>query len=141
MELQELLDELKQRGVRLERDGEKLRITAPKGALTPELISRISISKNELLSELDRAAAEKPRWLGHQIPPGAKWISEAAWKARVINEIFDKLGTSKWPSRITEATVRHGLEMERNPRPRRVMPKAVSSVKKSDISDISTGTA
>jgi len=49
-----LADLLRQRGVRLRRDGDQLVVNAPKGALTPELQAEIRAHKTGLLSVLRR---------------------------------------------------------------------------------------
>jgi amino acid adenylation domain-containing protein len=52
----ELLAELRKRNITVWREGENLRFSAPKGALTPELRAELSIQKTELLAQLDRGA-------------------------------------------------------------------------------------
>ncbi|ATB51486.1 non-ribosomal peptide synthetase [Corallococcus macrosporus] len=52
-----LLTELSRLGITLRADGEHLRITAPKGALTPELRERLSAAKPALLTHLRDEAA------------------------------------------------------------------------------------
>ena len=50
MNLRQLLDQLTQLGVKLEADGDRLRIRAPKGAITPHLRDAVTEKKNELLA-------------------------------------------------------------------------------------------
>ncbi len=52
MNLDELLTELSQRGVKLWAEGNQLRIRAPKGALTPELRDTLTARKADVLSLL-----------------------------------------------------------------------------------------
>jgi amino acid adenylation domain-containing protein len=60
-ELFELLDELAGRGVRLALQGEDLRVSAPKGTVTPELRDRLAGRKADLVAHLRaRAAADGP---------------------------------------------------------------------------------
>lgn len=52
MDVMNLMHELAERGIRLERRGDKLRVI-PKSALTPELIEQVRDRKAELLEALD----------------------------------------------------------------------------------------
>ncbi len=52
MSADELLIELKARGVSLEVDGDRLRVDAPKGAVTPELREALAAHKAEVLALL-----------------------------------------------------------------------------------------
>ena len=54
---QQLLDELAARDVRLQLDGEKLKVNAPVGALTGELKARMSLLKADLLAQLKAGSA------------------------------------------------------------------------------------
>ncbi len=56
---QRLLDELEARDVRLQLDGDKLKVNAPVGALTDELKSRMSLLKSELIDATKAAAAPR----------------------------------------------------------------------------------
>jgi hypothetical protein len=47
-----LLSDLRARGVRLEPQGDKLRVVAPKGVLTPDLRATLAEHKGELLAAL-----------------------------------------------------------------------------------------
>ena len=58
MNTAELLDEVTRRGIRLEPDGDTLCYTAPKGALTKELLAELKAHKAELLAELE---LDKPK--------------------------------------------------------------------------------
>jgi TubC N-terminal docking domain len=49
----EILREIQSRGVRLEVNGERLRVDAPVGALTPELKAALAANKREILRHLD----------------------------------------------------------------------------------------
>lgn len=49
-----LLAELESLGVRLEVDGDRLRYDAPRGAMTPELLTRLREAKHHLLDALLR---------------------------------------------------------------------------------------
>jgi amino acid adenylation domain-containing protein/FkbM family methyltransferase len=53
----ELLSYLRRQGVRLWVEGERLRYSAPQGALTPDLLARIAERKAEIIAFLRRAAA------------------------------------------------------------------------------------
>lgn len=59
MNLADLLKQLRERDVRVWADGDRLRMSAPKGALTPELRRSITRLKAELLS-----------WLLSSVAPG-----------------------------------------------------------------------
>ena len=48
----ELLTALRKRDIKVWRDGDNLRFSAPKGALTPELRAELSTHKAELLAQL-----------------------------------------------------------------------------------------
>jgi hypothetical protein len=50
----ELLRELSAAGIEVRRDGDSLRVRAPKGRVTPDLIDRLRAEKQELLAELSR---------------------------------------------------------------------------------------
>ena len=54
MSAAELLNELKSRGVSLEANGDRLRVDAPRGAITPELRRTLAAHKAELLGLLQR---------------------------------------------------------------------------------------
>ena len=56
MSLVSLLGDLKARGIALSSDGGQLRVSAPKGAMTPELQSQLRERKDELLAMLQSAA-------------------------------------------------------------------------------------
>lgn len=57
MTLDDLLADLTARGVLLTVDGDKLKVDAPAGALTPVLRAALSERKAELLAYLNRASA------------------------------------------------------------------------------------
>lgn len=50
----ELLRELGAAGIEIRRDGDSLRVRAPKGRVTPDLIDRLKAEKQLLLAELSR---------------------------------------------------------------------------------------
>lgn len=52
MSAAKLLAELKERGISLEANGDRLKVNAPKGAVTPELREALSEQKAELLTLL-----------------------------------------------------------------------------------------
>ncbi len=52
MNTAELLDEVTRRGIKLKPDGDALCYTAPKDALTPDLLVELKTHKAELLAEL-----------------------------------------------------------------------------------------
>lgn len=58
MTLQDLLSSLRQRGVRLRADGDRLHCQAPPGALTPELRSELARQRDDLLAFLRSATAD-----------------------------------------------------------------------------------
>ena len=60
----ELIEELRRRDIKLWRDGDNLRFSAPTGALSPELKSKLIAHKAELLAQLsdaEKAATTIPR--------------------------------------------------------------------------------
>jgi hypothetical protein len=59
----ELLVALRRRGIDLTVDGERLRVEAPRGALTPELRRTLAEHKPELIAELSQAAPGSPECL------------------------------------------------------------------------------
>jgi thioesterase domain-containing protein/acyl carrier protein len=65
MNLEQLLAELSQRGVKLWLDGDRLGIRAPKGVLTPELKDALSQNKADILVFLQKANAAA----NSQLPP------------------------------------------------------------------------
>lgn len=60
----DLLADLASRGVRLWADGDRIRYDAPRTAMTPELISRIRLHRNELLVAVGQSATAAARPLG-----------------------------------------------------------------------------
>ena len=52
MSAQDLLTDLQSRGVQISAEGDRLRIRAPKGAITPELGERLEQNKPEIISAL-----------------------------------------------------------------------------------------
>jgi thioesterase domain-containing protein/acyl carrier protein len=60
MNLEQLLDNLSQRGVKLWLDGDRLGIRAPKGVLTPELKDALTQNKENLLAFLKKVNATTP---------------------------------------------------------------------------------
>lgn len=65
----ELLGELQNRGIRLSVDGDQLRINAPKGALSPELVARIRQEKTALIAMLGHPRAQEPKTPEIQVVP------------------------------------------------------------------------
>src|SRR2546423_2736083 len=60
MTARELLTELKQKGVDIKANGDRLVIDAPKGAITPELRTSLTEHKSELLTILRAPSPEQP---------------------------------------------------------------------------------
>ena len=60
MTARELLTELKQKGVDIKANGDRLVIDAPKGAITPELRTSLAQHKSDLLALLNAPAPEEP---------------------------------------------------------------------------------
>ena len=52
MTINQLLNELEHQGIKLAADGERLQIQAPKNALNPNLLARISEHKSTILTML-----------------------------------------------------------------------------------------
>lgn len=52
MSPKDLLAVLRARGVRVTAHGDRLRVVAPRGVLTPELLEMLAVRKSELLLEL-----------------------------------------------------------------------------------------
>jgi hypothetical protein len=71
----------------VERNGEQLRITAPKGTVTNEVLARLAEIKQELLSIIDEA--ERLGWCGQTIPEDTEWLTPAEYKAKMLNKLFD----------------------------------------------------
>jgi hypothetical protein len=98
MTAEQLLSELKGRDIRLVSDGERLRCSAPKGALTREIQNRIAAAKPELIALLRdstiapeairRLRAGKPLplsfaqerfWFLHKLDPASTAYNITAW--------------------------------------------------------------
>lgn len=58
MTVQELLDTLRRSGVKVTVNGDRLRVAAPQGVVTPEIRRQLSERKPELIAELSRG----PSW-------------------------------------------------------------------------------
>ena len=58
--MQTLLAELEKYGIKLSAEGDKIRFTAPAGALTPELRSRLAAGKAEIIAYLRSAPRLHP---------------------------------------------------------------------------------
>lgn len=52
MNAQEILTDLQSRGVEITADGDKLRIRAPRGTITPEFRERLAASKPDIIAAL-----------------------------------------------------------------------------------------
>jgi len=81
-QLETLLTELKDLGIKLRTSGDKLRFTAPAGALTPELRSRLQSRKAEILEYLRSAtrysppsSAQRRFWSLQQLNPSATFFN------------------------------------------------------------------
>jgi hypothetical protein len=90
----------------VERSGTTLRMTAPAGGISPEMKEWLRANKDTLLQlipegqGLNLGGADKRHAIHAE--------SYAGYKAKMLNHMFDTLGTSKYPSRITVVTVQHG---------------------------------
>ena len=80
--METLLAELKDLGIRLRTSGGKLRFTAPTGALTAELRSRLQANKTEILEYLRGAtrycppsSAQRRFWSLQQLNPSATFFN------------------------------------------------------------------
>jgi len=80
--LEALLAELKDLGIKLRTSGDKLRFTAPTGALTPELRSRLQARKTEILEYLrgttrysPPSSAQRRFWSLQQLNPSATFFN------------------------------------------------------------------
>ena len=80
--MEALLAELKDLGIKLRTSGDKLRFTAPTGALTPELRSRLQANKTEILEYLRGAtrycppsSAQRRFWSLQQLNPSATFFN------------------------------------------------------------------
>lgn len=99
MSLAALLDELKHRGVRLEVAGERLRVSAPRGAVTPELRRALTEHKGELLVQLQQGgvhAAPSLERIPRDGPLPLSFAQERLW-------FLDRLGTGGVPYKIPVA--------------------------------------
>ena len=105
------LDPIYGRTLRIDRCGDRLRITAVRGTLTPKLKDWLRVNKQWLLELIpEDGPADFDR---EDPPPGIRWMTPAEYKAKVLNRLFDTLGTSKWPNRIRAATIEHGERSRR----------------------------
>ncbi|MBC7840750.1 MAG: amino acid adenylation domain-containing protein [Gemmatimonadaceae bacterium] len=79
--VQQLLDELALRDVRLTLDGEKLKVNAPAGALDPGLKARLAESKAEILAVLQRASASRSglRRVSRTAPLPISYAQQRLW--------------------------------------------------------------
>jgi len=96
MSANHLLSELVGLGIKLSADGERLQIQAPRGALSPELRTRITQHKEPLLALLRRGAAERnaaslptlvPAPEDNHIPFPLTDIQETYWLGRGSGEL------------------------------------------------------
>lgn len=81
-QVDELLTDLKSRGIRLETDGDRLRFH-PKSLVTADLLARMRACKRELLAALtepDDSGVTDGRTPDHAVPDG--WTRER-WAARL----------------------------------------------------------
>jgi hypothetical protein len=93
----ELIARLAHLGIQIEKRGAELVVTAPKGALTPEIIAAIQKRKPELMECVGR-------WRGHgEIRGGMSWY---AWKAQRLNRVFAEQGALGRPGRFTAESMR-----------------------------------
>jgi thioesterase domain-containing protein len=60
MDLPYLLSELNKRGVALDKEGDRLKVAAPEGTITPEIADALRRHKQEILAILDGVASESP---------------------------------------------------------------------------------
>ena len=79
--VQQLLDELAARDVRLTLDGEKLKVNAPAGALDASLKARLAESKVEILAVLQRASASRSglRRVSRTAPLPISYAQQRLW--------------------------------------------------------------
>ncbi len=85
MSMAELLVELRSRGVELTAMGERLRIDAPKGVLTPEIRETLARHKAEILALLE-SPSPAPR---QEIPPECR----ARYREVAQDSLFDNFPT------------------------------------------------
>jgi len=76
----------------VERNGDNLKVTAPKGVVTKEVLERLADIKDLLLPVID--AAEQGGWCEELIPEDTHWVSPAEVKARSIDKVFNTLGNA-----------------------------------------------
>ena len=101
------------RTLRIDRCGDRLRIKAARGTLTPKLKEWLRVNKQRLLELIPQ---HEPADSDRVDPPlGMRWMTPAEYKAKMLNELFNALGGSKRPSRITARTVAHGERFQRKP--------------------------
>ncbi len=95
MSLLDLLDELRQRGVRLRAEEGKLKFSGPKGGLTVELRSRIAAERGALLALLgaqqESGAAPAPQTAGPPDSPAP--LSHAQQRLWIVEQI-EGIGTA-----------------------------------------------
>ena len=79
--VQQLLDELAARDVRLTLDGEKLKVNAPAGALDAGIKARLSEAKAEVLAVLQRATASRSglRRISRTAPLPISYAQQRLW--------------------------------------------------------------
>ncbi|WP_224242636.1 non-ribosomal peptide synthetase [Hyalangium gracile] len=68
MSIGQFISELRKRDIRIHLEGDRLRFSAPKGAMTPELSAALSARKEEILAFLRDAASLLPSDSGATIP-------------------------------------------------------------------------
>ena len=79
--VQQLLDELSARDIRLSLDGEKLKVNAPAGALDSSLKARLADAKSEILATLQRASASRGglRRVSRDAPLPISYAQQRLW--------------------------------------------------------------
>jgi hypothetical protein len=90
----------------VERSGTTLRMTAPKGGISPEMREWSRANKDALLQLIPEG--QGLNLVSDDKRPAIHAESYAEYKAKMLNHMFNTLGTSKYPSRITVVTVQHG---------------------------------
>ena len=106
-----LKDPITGEAILVERSGTTLRMTAPNGGISPEMREWLRANKDALLQLIPEGQSLD---LGRDdLRPVVHARSFAEYKAKMLNHIFNTQGTSKYPSRITVATVEHGERRRR----------------------------
>ena len=163
MTVLELLGSLRERGVRLTAEGEKLKVAAPAGALTPELRERLAALKPQVLELLrggagdegEHAARPKLTARSRTGPPPLSFAQQRLWFLNQLNpgnafynipaalRLRGRLDAAAMERALSALVARHetlrtGLPLGSDGQPvQRIEPPSPLALPLDDLSDLS----